>query len=142
MTREPITGETIMSNSKVKYQVDHRLLMDKQYEVGDSITLSDEDAEPLLNTNPPVISLPDEKEDEPESGKTNVVNLTNAPEQLADRIVAIKEAIGRLDKKDEAHWTKSNEPDANVLTELLGWKVKADERNQAWMEMLAKDGQG
>ena len=131
-----------MSNSKVEYQVDHRLLMDKQYEVGDSITLSDEDAEPLLNTNPPVISLPGKKEGEPESGKTNVVTLKTAPEKKSDRITAIKDAIANLDKKDEAHWTKNNEPDANVLTELLGWKVKADERNQAWMEMLAKDGQG
>jgi len=131
-----------MSTSKTKYQVVHRLLMDKQYEAGDPITLSDEDAKPLLETNPPVISLPGKKVESSSGNKTNVVKLKTAPEENAERITAIKEAIGQLNKKDESHWTKNNEPDANVLTEMLGWKVKAEERDQAWMEILESAGQG
>jgi len=143
MARELIIGEIIMSNSNTKYRVDYRLNMGKkEYEVGDPISLSDEEAEPLLNTNPPVLSLASQSEKAPASDKTNVVKLQKAPEDEADRIVAIKEAISLLDKDDQTHWTKNEEPDANVLTELLGWKVKASERNQAWMEVLEAEGQG
>jgi len=129
-----------MSNSEVKYQVDHRLLMDKQYEVGDSITLSDKDAKPLLETNPPVISLLGKDGKTSEGNNTNIVNLNKAPEELADRIAAIKVEAAKLDKEDQTKWTAGGMPDANVLTEMLGWKVKAEERNQAWMEVLEAEG--
>jgi len=106
-----------------------------------TIELPTKEAENLLAVN--AISVPDEiKKETPTDKKTNVVNLQTAPEENAERITAIKEAIGQLDKKDESHWTKNNEPDANVLTEMLGWKVKAEERDQAWMEILESAGQG
>lgn len=123
-----------MSNPENKYQVDHRLLMDdEQYEAGDLISLTIKDAGPLLNTNPPVISLPGKSENKSTGKNTNA--------ELEDRISAIKIEVGKLDKDDETKWTAAGLPDATVLTEMLGWKVKAGERNQAWMEMLAEGSQ-
>jgi len=60
---------------------------------------------------------------------------SSAPEDPAVRKAAIVGAIGLLDKDDKTHWIGNGAPDANVLTELLGWKVKADERNQIWMDI-------
>ena len=62
-----------------------------------------------------------------------------APEDPAARKAAIVETINMLDKDDKTHWIGNGAPDANVLTELLGWKVKADERNQIWLEMNPVD---
>ena len=125
-----------MNDSKKDYKVDHRVLMDdEQYEVGDTITLSHKDAKPLLETNPPVISLPGKEEETPAGNSTNVVSLTKEPEELAERISAIKVEIEKLDENDKTKWTNSGVPDANVLTEMLGWKVKAKERDWAWKQI-------
>jgi len=104
-----------------------------------TIELSEKEAKPLLALN--AISEPseDEPEDEPTNKSSNIVNLKTTPEELEDRLSAIKGAVSKLDKEDKTKWTSNGMPDANVLTEMLGWKVKADERNQAWMEMLAEE---
>jgi len=120
-----------MSNAKSEYQVNYRLRMNgDDYEPGETISLSDKDAKPLLATNPPVIKLPPSDD--------NVVALTGskpAPENQDERINQIQAAIIGLEKKIEANWTKDGTPDAKTLTERLGWKVSAAERNQAWMEL-------
>lgn len=48
---------------------------------------------------------------------------------------AIKATIERLDFSDPTHVTEDGKPDATVLTDLLGWKVSAKERDDAWAEV-------
>ena len=57
------------------------------------------------------------------------------PADEAERIVRIAEAIVGLDLSDPAHVTASGKPDATVLSELLGWRVSAEERDRAWDEV-------
>jgi len=46
-----------------------------------------------------------------------------------DRIIA---AISQLQIHNPEHWTKNNEPDARALTDILGERVSAKQRDQAW----------
>ena len=52
-----------------------------------------------------------------------------------DKIVAL---IGELDLQDQNVMTKSNKPDAGVLSEMLGENVSAQERDVAWQEFQTK----
>ena len=51
------------------------------------------------------------------------------------RRAAIKATIAQLDLSDPTHVTEDGKPDATVLTDLLGWKVSAKERDDAWAEV-------
>jgi hypothetical protein len=51
------------------------------------------------------------------------------------RRAAIKATIAQLDLSDPTHVTEDGKPDATVLTDLLGWKVSAKERDNAWAEV-------
>lgn len=44
----------------------------------------------------------------------------------------IIEAIGTLEVGNEAHWTKGNKPDTNVLADRLNTRISAAERDEAW----------
>ena len=57
------------------------------------------------------------------------------PSDPAARQAAITAAIGLLDSNHEANWTKSGQPDATALTEIVGWQVSAKERSEAWKAM-------
>ncbi len=105
-----------------------------------TIELSVKDATSLLAVN--AIGDPSESEEAPTSDNTNVVKLKKAPEDLVDRVAAIKVEIGKLDKDDKTKWTAGDMPDCNVLTEMLGWKVKAEERNHAWVQFNKEEGKG
>lgn len=41
-------------------------------------------------------------------------------------------AIPQLDKDNDKHWIANGAPDAGALAEIVGFKVSADLRNQAW----------
>jgi len=124
-----------MSNAKTEYQIHYRLRMNgDDYEPGETLSLSDKDAKPLLMTNPPVITVPDKAEEI--QSDSNVVQLNNtAPENQGERINQIQAAIIGLDNAVKSNWNNDGTPDAKVLSERLSWKVKAAERNQAWMEL-------
>ena len=61
------------------------------------------------------------------------------PRARDDRLAAIRAVIAELDLDDPAHVTGDGRPDANVLSEQLGWRVSARERDQAWKEMTDHD---
>lgn len=127
-----------MSNpTKQPYTVTRRLTHDgvDYLPGGDPVELTDDQAE-LLNagTDPVVIPIDDKANPDADSGSGS--NSTSATPIDADqRLAAIKTAIAELDPNDEAHWTKDKKPDATVLSERLGWQVKAAERDQAWAEV-------
>ena len=52
------------------------------------------------------------------------------PTNKRDRLVAITAEIASLDRP--AHFTDGGKPDANVLSDRLGWRVTARERDEAW----------
>ena len=70
---------------------------------------------------------------EPASEARDVTDVR--PTDEADRLARIAEVIGTLDLSDPAHVTASGKPDATVLSELLGWRVSAEERDRAWDEV-------
>ena len=125
----------------------------EQYGEGDPIELCEKVAQPLIDCGaikgPVDFDAIENAGSETGNGSGNVVSLTPAPDQNnpnrkpapddpAERVAAIKTAISKLDLANDAHWTKNKEPNAQVLTELLGWAVTAEERNQVWMDMLAE----
>lgn len=57
------------------------------------------------------------------------------PAGKRERLAAIRDTIAGLDPNDPAHFVKIGKPDANVLTELLGWRVTARDRDDAWAAM-------
>jgi len=64
------------------------------------------------------------------------------PEDPAVRLAAIKEAIGILEKGNEEHFTKDGSPRVEAIEVALGYGIKAEERNQAWMDMQAEGEKG
>jgi len=62
------------------------------------------------------------------------------PSDAQERRAAITEAIRRLDTTDPTHMTEGGKPDATVLSDLLGWRVSAEERDAAWEEVQRVSG--
>jgi hypothetical protein len=58
-----------------------------------------------------------------------------APTGEAERMAAIVEAIGTLDKKDAALWTSGGAPKAEAITAVTGWSVSGKERDAAWAQI-------
>lgn len=56
---------------------------------------------------------------------------TGRPAERDARLDAIRAEIAALDAADPAHVTGNGRPDANVLSERLGWRVSARERDLA-----------
>jgi len=70
------------------------------------------------------------------SGSDNVVTLVQPPESAEDRIDAINKATVSLQEENNAEkFTTANGPTVEALTEVLGWKPSAAERNQVWLEL-------
>lgn len=65
----------------------------------------------------------------PESGTPAAV-----PTDPAERLAAIRVAIGQLDTSDPALFTASNKPKTEALAALTGWPVTAAERDAATVE--------
>ena len=67
--------------------------------------------------------------------ETQVPQLTKRLDDPDARRAAVKATIAQLDLSDPTHATEEGKPDATVLSDLLGWKVSARERDDAWAEM-------
>ncbi|MDP6622794.1 MAG: hypothetical protein QF754_11070 [Alphaproteobacteria bacterium] len=63
------------------------------------------------------------------------VPTSGPPSDPEGRREAIKATIAQLDLSDPTHVTEDGKPDATVLSDLLGWKVSAKERDDAWAEV-------
>lgn len=73
------------------------------------------------------------------AGTTDGAGATDAPTDPADRMAAIKDAISKLEPGNKEHWLKDGKtPEVKALEELLGWDIKAEERNQAMQELQAE----
>lgn len=61
------------------------------------------------------------------------------PTDPAERLAAIKDAIGKLDKADAAFWTGGGMPKLPAIAAVLGWEVANAplqvERDAAWAEI-------
>lgn len=113
-----------------------------------TIELTDKEAKPLLAIGA-ISEINDEQVTAPEGGKgtagakagagtTDGAGTKEAPTDPAERIAAIKEAIGKLEPGNEAHWLKDGKtPEVKALEELLGFGIKAGERDQAFAELQA-----
>jgi hypothetical protein len=66
---------------------------------------------------------------------------TKLPDDPDARRAAIKATIEQLDLSDPAHATEEGKPDATVLSDLLGRKISARERDEVWAEMESDPNQ-
>jgi len=73
--------------------------------------------------------------------ETMAPQSTKQPDDPDARRVAIKTAIEQLDLSDPTHVTEDGKPDATVLSDLLGRRVSARERDDAWAEMESDPNQ-
>lgn len=107
------------------------------------VSLEDAEAKPLLACHAiidpdelvDVVNEAGEKEDENPNPGGNVVKITKRPENEDEARDAIVSAIESLDPIDKTQFTNDGAPDATVLTELLGWKVSAKDRDEIWAEV-------
>lgn len=77
---------------------------------------------------------PNRNKPEPEPQKVT------APTDQVERLAEIKEAIGLLEKGNEAHWLADGvTPDVKALEGVLGWGISAAERNQAFADLATMD---
>ncbi len=115
----------------------------KLYAIGAPIDLTDDAAESLLALGrisaPPanpvpsnVVNLGDAKKGAGEADTGTPAGAGDEPTDPVVRQAAIKVAIASLDREDESLWLKSGAPDAKAVTEVLGWKVTAAERDEVW----------
>ena len=95
-----------------------------------TIELTVKEAKPLLAIGA-VSEISAEGDDKTTSAK-------EAPTAPAERIAAIKDAIGKLEPGNESHWLNDGKtPEVKALVDLLGWSIKAEERNQAMLDLQA-----
>lgn len=114
--------------AKKTYSVKSPIKYDgEDYEVGDSIDLDEKEAKDLLA----VKAL---GEADGAAG-----NTPSAPTDEDERIAAIVDAIGKLDKKETASWTKGNSPQIPALQAITGWVVTGKDRDAAWEKVQAAE---
>ena len=99
-------------------------LPDKKY------GLEKEDVERIVNAGGGTVSEPEAKVVEEPEDKGIV--LTN------DRLIQLTQAIDKLEKDNDKHWTNKNEPEIAALKEITGGKVSAAERDAAWAAYQAQ----
>ena len=56
----------------------------------------------------------------------------------ADKVIAIRDAMAGLDKTLESNWTKGGMPHTTALASIVGFDVRAGERDAIWA-VLQKD---
>ena len=76
---------------------------------------------------------------EPQSVAKTVEEVVPAVDatETTSRMESLVEACALLDEDDDALWTGSGVPTTDALSEAVGFKVKAAERDEAWA--LASD---
>lgn len=122
----------------------------KDYAVGDPMALDADTFERLHAKQAVSVPEPTAGDDETDKdantgseGSEGGEGKAEAPTEPAERLSAIKEAIAGLDLSVDANKTTDGRPDCNALTEALGWKVGAAERDEAWAAVKAEaDGNG
>lgn len=87
--------------------------------VGESVELSDKDAEQPLALNA-IVLAGDAKAEAPEG---------------QERIDAIKAAIAGLNVDVAENWAKDGKPKSDVISKVTGWQVTAAERDAIWAEL-------
>lgn len=105
--------KTYIAKTKINFDL-------KDYLEGSTLELTDEQAAPLLSGG--AVEL----------GKGKVSDKSGAPDDEAERLSAIKDAIGKLDKEKTEQWLKDGRPDAKAIEAITGWPVKAADRDAAW----------
>lgn len=102
------------------YQVASPIKHDgKEYGVGASIDLDDREAKDLLAVNAITQTAASA------GGNT-------APTNDAERIAAIVDAIGKLNKADASLWTGAGAPKTEAIGSITGWPVAGKDRDAAW----------
>lgn len=71
-----------------------------------------------------------EQEDESPT-KSNSGDNSPADPELGQRLLAIRDAISKMDREDEALWTSGGKPKTEAISAMLGWNVSAVERDAA-----------
>jgi len=56
-----------------------------------------------------------------------------------DRVQALVRAVAALDPEDKALWTGSGTPRTEALEKIVGGRVTAEERDQAWQVFREND---
>lgn len=114
----------------------------------DAVEMTDKEARPLLAIGA-ISEINDEQVAAPEGGNgtagakggagtTEGAGTREAPTDPAERIAAIKEAIGKLVPGNKDHWLNDGKtPEVKALEKLLGFGINANERNQAFLELQA-----
>ena len=114
----------------------------RRYLPGENIELPEDVAAQLLGNGviepAPGKAKPPKKDPAPEPKKDAEPEPEKdpAPETPAQP-TTVAEAIDRLDPENADHWTKTGTPQVPALTALLGRRVTAAERDQAWAALNA-----
>ena len=76
----------------------------------------------------------------PESYAAEVAEAAKPANSLSDaeKVIAIRDAMAGLDKTLESNWTKGGFPHTVALTAIVGFDVRAGERDAIWA-VLQKD---
>lgn len=122
-----------MSNpTKQPYIVTRRLTHDgvDYLPGGDPVELTDDQAAPLRAGNDPAVN-PVEVDTRAPTGDVDETPPPIGPDQRQAAIIA---EIGKLPLDDDTLWTNSGKPDASALSERLGFRISAAERDAAWAE--------
>ena len=95
----------------------------EHFKVGSPISLEDKDATPLLAVKAIELAV------------TQIPGAAAAPTDPAERLAAIKEAIGSLDKGNAALWTGTGMPKVPAIAAVTGWDITQPERDAVWAEI-------
>lgn len=114
-----------------KYRVDSPLKAGgKRYEIGQPVSLPYKLAEQLKLDH--VIS---DWKDEATKEAGGAPAAPVAPTDAAERLTAVKEAIGKLNIDSGDLWTAGGLPKTEAIAQVTGWPVTAAERDAAWAEV-------
>lgn len=64
-----------------------------------------------------------------------LTNIPVVPNDPAVRAASIKDAIGKLDKANDALWTNTGMPKVPAIAAVTGWEVTQQERDAVWAEI-------
>jgi hypothetical protein len=70
-------------------------------------------------------------------GHAKPSNAPVVPTDPAERLAAIRAAIGNLDPANLDLWLKDGKPSADAIVAVTGWPISAAERNDAWTALQA-----
>lgn len=101
---------------------------------GDPVELTADQAALLCAGSDPAITPIEADTQAPANG----ADETQTPVDPDQRQAAIIAEIGKLPLDDDTLWTNSGKPDAGALSERLGFRVSAAERDAAWAQVEVK----